>query len=150
MDLLENKDEDILLNTLKLTLALITQKKQETSQLGKVIGEEGDFKIIKRLMVLVKEGSSINFCNFTNKVYFYAISLLRAFLGYCPNTKKLIMLDKDEKDKNPRYPENICKTLLNMIKPINIGKIDSDVECAIISLLTEVIKEEPDNKRIIG
>ena len=37
-----------------------------------------------------------------------------------------------------------------MIEPLNIGNINEDVETAVLSLLTEVIKEEPDNKRNIG
>lgn len=50
VDLLGNKDEDILLNTQKLLLALITQKKTETSQFGKQIGEDQDYRIIRRLI----------------------------------------------------------------------------------------------------
>lgn len=55
------------------------------------MGEAHEYKLIKRIIQLIKEGPAINFCQFSKKVYFYATSLLRAFLGYCVQTKKLIM-----------------------------------------------------------
>ena len=49
-DLLNSKDEDILLNNLRLIMTLITQKKQETSQIGRTLAEEGEYRIIRRLI----------------------------------------------------------------------------------------------------
>jgi len=61
-ELLESKDEDILLNNLRLIMTLITQKKSEFSHIGKTLAEDSDYKIIRRLIVLIKEGLGINFC----------------------------------------------------------------------------------------
>jgi hypothetical protein len=49
-DLLNSKDEDILLNNLRLIMTLITQKKQEMSQIGRTLAEEGEYRIIRRLI----------------------------------------------------------------------------------------------------
>lgn len=76
-----------MINTLKLILALIKQDKSETSMIGKEIGEQKQYALVRQLIKIVKQGPSINYCSFDNKVNYFAISLLRAFLGYCSKTK---------------------------------------------------------------
>jgi len=80
VDLLNAKDEDILLNTLRLIMTLIAQKQGDTSMIGRTLAEESDNKIIKRLIQLIKEGPNINYCFFTKQVNFMCVSLLRAFI----------------------------------------------------------------------
>ena len=53
-DLLESKDEEILLNILKLIMTLITQKPSETSQIGRTLAEENENSIIRKIIKIVK------------------------------------------------------------------------------------------------
>lgn len=80
MELLESKDEDVVVNTLKLIMTLITKKPGDTTQMGRDLAEKKDYDILKRLISLVNEGTSIKFTHFSNQVYFMAFSLLRAFI----------------------------------------------------------------------
>jgi hypothetical protein len=85
MQLLNSKDEDILVNMLKLVMSLIAKNRTETSQIGRTLAEEENIEyganaILKRLIRLVKRGPDIPYCSFSKSVSFMAISLLRAFI----------------------------------------------------------------------
>ena len=132
-DLLDSKDEDILLNNLRLIMTLITQKKQETSQIGRMLSEEGKCRIIVRLIRLIKYGPEIFFCKFGKETYLMAISLLRAFMLYSPVTKRLIMTDRQISEKNDprmhkRYPnyvvQPIVECLISMLDPKKIDNVN--------------------------
>ena len=105
-ELLNSKDEDILLNSLRLIMTLIASSKVgEPNLIGRQLAEENDNQITKRLIKLIKEGPGINFCVFDKQVYFMAISLLRAFLQHSSNTKTLIM--SDSSGESSRYPRSV-------------------------------------------
>lgn len=65
-----------------------------------MLSEEGNCRIIKRLIRLIKLGPEIFFCKFGKETYLMAISLLRAFMLYSPITKLLIMTDRLIVEKN--------------------------------------------------
>ena len=73
MDLLDSKDEDIMLNCLRLIMTLINKKKGDTSQIGRTLGEEKDYAMIRRLIHLVKDETGINYTHYCKDVYYYAI-----------------------------------------------------------------------------
>lgn len=79
-ELLESKDEDVVLNTLKLIMTLITKKQGESTQIGRDIAEKKDNFILKRLIKLINHGTNIKYTYFSNQVYFMTLSLLRAFI----------------------------------------------------------------------
>lgn len=143
MDLLDSKDYDILENCLKLIINLIAKKQGDTNQIGRTLAEEKGNALLRKLINLVKEDTGIRFCHFPKQVYYQAIQLLRAFIQHSSATKQLIMNDRSTK-------KNIIEKIIWMINPDNIYLIDSDIENAILSLLTQVVKEEIENKRIIG
>lgn len=58
MDLLRNKDEIILINTLRLVMSLITQTDSE-SNLSRIITETNDHEIIRQLIRMIKFGPNI-------------------------------------------------------------------------------------------
>jgi len=39
---------------------------------------------------------------------------------------------------------------MDMLKPANIHKIDAEIESSILSLLTQLVREEIDYKRTVG
>ena len=80
VELMNSKDEDILVNCLRLIMTLIAQKAGETNQIGRTLAEENGNQLLKKLISLIKEGPNINYCHFSKQVYFMCISLLRAFI----------------------------------------------------------------------
>jgi len=120
-------------------MTLITQKKSETSQIGRTIAEDSDYRIIKKIIRLCKEGLGINFCILKKQIYFMALSLLRAFILYSNQTKRLIMNDKVS---STRFNYTIISHLNRMMDPANIENINHDIEGAILSLFTQIVKEE--------
>ena len=50
MELLNSKDEDILLNNLRLIMTLITKKQGESSQIGREMAERPGNELLKRLI----------------------------------------------------------------------------------------------------
>jgi len=137
-ELLNSKDEDILLNNLRLIMTLITsQNVGEPNEIGKKLAEENDNKMTSQFIKLIKEGPGIFFCMFDKQVYFMAITLLRAFIQNSDknsafNTKALIMKDKGVKDS--RYPRSVVDVMMDWLKPANLDDINSEIENAIISL----------------
>ena len=127
------------MNNLRLIMTLITQKKSETSQIGRTIAEDSDYRIIKKIIRLCKEGLGINFCILKKQIYFMALSLLRAFILYSNQTKRLIMNDKVS---STRFNYTIISHLNRMMDPANIENINHDIEGAILSLFTQIVKEE--------
>jgi len=70
MLLINSKDEDILINILKLIMTLIAKNKNETSLIGRVLADEeyaemGHHALIKSLIQLIKKGPNIPHCFFT-------------------------------------------------------------------------------------
>ena len=61
------------------------------------------------------------------------ISLLRAFIQHSSSTKPLIMSDKPYYNRNNK---SIIQTMLWLVNPINLDKIDKETENAILALLT--------------
>ena len=59
---------------------MIISKGEEQSQIGRILAESDDFKLIKTLIKLTKEGPGIPYCKFPKQVKFMTISLLRAFI----------------------------------------------------------------------
>ena len=135
----------MLLNCLRLTMTLITQKKQEQSQIGRTLAEDGDHRIIRRLIELVQEGPAINFCSFSQQVYFMLISILRAFILHSQQTKKLIMNDKLAHGSH--NSATIVDCLLSKLEPANIEQVNDELEGAILSLFTQLVKEEQEFKK---
>jgi hypothetical protein len=79
------------------------------------------------------------------------ISLLRAFIkcGIGHNVKPIIMNDK--RDPKSEINNESCKMrILNLQKPENIGNSNQEMENAIISILTQIVRDEPDYKIQIG
>jgi hypothetical protein len=54
---------------------------------------ENDYEIIKRLILLIKQGPDINYCDFTPQVLYYAVTLLRAFISYTPDKVKELLMN---------------------------------------------------------
>jgi hypothetical protein len=52
-ELLESKDEDVVLNTLKLIMTLITKKPGDTTQIGRDLAEKKEQYILRRLIKIV-------------------------------------------------------------------------------------------------
>jgi hypothetical protein len=99
MQLINSKDEDILINILKLIMTLIAKNKNEISLIGRFLADQenaefGSHALIKRLIILIKYGPDIPHCFFSKQVTFLSISLLRAFLQHSSAVKTLIMADK--------------------------------------------------------
>jgi hypothetical protein len=120
-ELLESKDEDVLLNTLKLVMTLITKKAGDTTQIGRDLADANDQKILHELIHLVNEETGIPYTHFSNQVYFMLFSLLRAFIQHSPNTRNLIMADKGKQDKEGKGSKGntIIATMMDMIHPKN-------------------------------
>ena len=131
-DLMDSKDEEILMNALRLVMTLIASKKGETNMIGRQLAEDSDNKIIKRLIGLIKQGPEINYCHFSNQVLFMSISLLRAFIQHSTSTKSLFMNDKHDL----KYTKPIKDVLLDYMHPQKIWQITPNIEEAILSLMT--------------
>ena len=100
------------------------------------------------MIKLIKEGPGISFCTFDKQVYFMAICLLRAFLQHSSSTKTLIM--SDPSGESPRYPRSVVTVMMDWLKPKNLDEINPEIENAILSLLTQVVRDEMDYKKRIG
>ena len=103
---------------------------------------------MKRLIQLIIEETGIPYTHFGNQVNFMAISLLRAFIQHSSSTKTVIMQDSSG-TKGPGK-KTVTKSMIQRINPDNLHKINKDIENAILSLLTQIVKEETDYKRTIG
>ena len=151
MQLLNSKDEDVLVNMLKLVMNLIAKNRSETSsQIGRTLAEEENIEyganaILKRLIKLVKRGPDIPHCSFSKAVTFMAVGLLRAFIQHSSATKALMMTDKATPGG-----ENFLEAVINKLHPDNIGQIDQEIEGAILSLLTQVVSEEIEHTGTVG
>jgi hypothetical protein len=143
---MNSKDEDILINCLRLIMTLIAQKAGETNQIGRTLAEENGNQLIKKLISLIKEGPNINYCHFTKQVYFMCISLLRAFIQHSVSTKQLIMNDRG----SGKYPTAVKQVIVELLHPRNLHLIDHNTENAILSLLTQIVRDEIEYKRVIG
>lgn len=151
MMLINSKDEDILMNILKLIMTLIAKNKNETSLIGRVLAEEenveyGKNALIKRLILLIKYGPNIPHCFFSKQVTFISISLLRAFLQHSSAVKTLIMSDKIPHIKKtevdhihkifvPYNEDCFIMVLIHKLFSKNVGLIDAEIENAIYSML---------------
>lgn len=147
MELLKNKDENIVINILRLIMNLITQTDSE-SNLGRLITEANDYEIVLQLIKMIKFGPNIKHCFFSKQVIYMTISLLRSFIPFSTNVKPIIMNDKGQKSE-------ICDIsvklrILNFLKPENIHEINEEMENAILSVLTQIARDEPDYKVQIG
>jgi len=76
-----------------------------------------------------------------------AISLLRAFILYSQRTKQLIMNDKPS---STRHNYNVVDYLLGQLDPDFVDTSNDDIEGAILSMFTQVIKDEHDYKKSVG
>ena len=164
MQLLNSKDEDVVVNVLKLMMTLIAKNRNETNQIGRTLAEEeysgfGPSAVIKRLLLLVKKGPNISHCKFSKMTTFLAISLLRALIQHSSHVKPLIVSDKEVKEsfgkdapkKDARVVDPSFLTVItSMIGPNYVAEIDQDIENAILSLLIQIVREEIDNKKKIG
>ena len=150
MQLLDSKDEDILVNMLKLVMTLIAKNRKESSTIGRTLAEDenmhyGANSILKRLIKLVKLGPDIPHCSFSRSVTFMAVGLLRAFIQHSSATKALMMTDE-----KGHGGENFLQAVINKLHPDNLGQIDPDIEGAILSLLTQVVSDEIEYKASVG
>lgn len=147
-ELLETTDDDIMLNNLRLLMTLVNPKGEDAMQVSKDIGGQDDCALLLRLIRIVKEGPNITYCSFNNQVKLMLFSLLRVFCQHFSKTKDLIMSDKPKKDSP--YDKPVYEVMTQMLAPHRLNEIDKDIEAAILSLLTQIIKENGDYKRLIG
>ena len=83
------------------------------------------------------------------------MTLLRAFISHTPDKVRELMMterEDDEKKRYPKYPYTIMDHLLNLIKPENIHQIKAkqDIEDAILSLFTQLVRDEKEYKMKVG
>lgn len=134
LEYLTCKEEDTLLNILRLFLALIAN----AEPIGKQICEENDNEAIYSLLNILK-GPTIPMTHFSLKITFFTLTIYRALIQYSLNAKSFLVDDK-----------KAMEAILNLIKPDQIPMINEQIESTIYSFLTQVVREEPDYKRIIG
>ena len=84
-----------------------------------------------------------------------AVTLLRAFIqnsdsSSACNTKVLIMKDPDLREEDARYRKSVITKLMYWMSPKGLDEIDSTIENAILSLFTQIIKDETDYNLKIG
>ena len=130
------KEEDTLLNILRLLLALIAN----SEPIGKLICEENDNEAIYSLLNILK-GPSIPNTRFSIKITFFALTIMRALIRHSMTPKMLFVRDHAALD-----------SILSHIKP-DAGKgapINEQTEVCIYSFFLQVIREEAEYKRIIG
>ena len=77
------------------------------------------------------------------------VSLLRAFIPFSTNVKPLIMNDKAD-PKSVICTDSVKMRILNLLKPENIHEMSEEMENAILSILTQIVRDEPDYKIQIG
>ena len=76
---------------------------------------------------------------FSHRITFFAIQILRAFIQFSINTKILFV-----------ECEEAMNAVMDLIKPSNLGNLNEQLEEAVYSFLTQLVREEQDYKRIIG
>jgi hypothetical protein len=86
LEYLNCKEEDALLNILRLFFALIA----DSEQTGKQISEENDNEAIYSLLNIIK-GPNIPNTKFSTKITFFALNILRALIKYSMTPKMLFV-----------------------------------------------------------
>ena len=109
--------------------------------------------------MLVKKGPDIQFCDFSKTIQLLSIRLLRAFISFSSFTQALIMCDCfDETNKQKSSDEQLDQmddpsfltVIISKLKPECIGQIDHEIENAILSILTQVVRNDDSNRKTIG
>ncbi|CDW74435.1 arm repeat protein [Stylonychia lemnae] len=134
LEYLTCKEEDTLLNILKLLQALIN--KSET--IGKQISEENNNECVHSLLRIL-QGPDIPMTKFSLKITFLALQILRALIQYSLNAKSLFIDNA-----------GAIEAVIKLIRIDQILTINEVMEMSIYSFLTQMVREENDYKRIIG
>ena len=92
-------DEQILINTLRLTMSLITQTDSE-SNIASTITEANYYEMIRQLIKMIKFGPNIKHCYFSKQVTYMTISLLRSFIPFSSQVKPIIMNDRADQESH--------------------------------------------------
>ena len=109
MEYLTCKEEDTLLNILRLFLALIAN----SESIGKQICEENNNEALTSLLRILKGPSpTIPMTHFSLKITFFALTIYRALISYSINAKSLLVDDK-----------KALEAILTLIKPENLPNI---------------------------
>jgi len=100
-----------------------------------MIIEENNNESVKSLLNILK-GPSIPNTHFSNKITFFALTIMRALMHYSALPKILFMED-----------HAAISAVLNVLKQTDLTE---QTELCIYSFVTSLIKDEQDYKRIIG
>ena len=152
MNLLENKDDEIILNTMRLIMTLIKKNTGDEAARGKYMVDFNDFSLIYRIKNLIMFGTQINGTNFSKNTIFMALSLLRAFIGHSKKDVIGILMENAFSGNalKPAHHGGLIKELVELINPRTIHMINKDIECAVLAILNLICKEEVDLKVKIG
>ena len=78
-----------------------------------------------------------------------SISLLRSLISFSGQVKPMIMNDKaDPSSMTCVYSVRV--RLLKLLEPKNIHEMNEEMENAVLSILTQIVRDEPDYKNIVG
>mmetsp|Transcript_41226 Transcript_41226/g.30305 ORF Transcript_41226/g.30305 Transcript_41226/m.30305 type:complete len:88 (+) Transcript_41226:1116-1379(+) len=72
-------------------------------------------------------------------ITFFAIQILRALIQYSITTKSMVVED-----------EAAIDAIASLIKVENLATVNDELENAIYSFFTQLVREESDYKRVIG
>lgn len=100
---------------------------------------------------MLKQGPGIYYTDYNVQIKFMIIQLLRIFVTHAQNSGKLKIAILSDKNRDEglgviRFNRNVLGTLLDMVKPLNLNKINEDIEAAIYSLFSELCKESEQHK----
>ncbi|TNV85265.1 hypothetical protein FGO68_gene15236 [Halteria grandinella] len=134
LEYLTCKEEDCLLNILRLLLALIAN----SEPLSKLVCESNNSEAIHSLLSVLK-GPAIPNTKFGLKITFFALAIIRALVQYSIIPKSLFVRDVGAQE-----------AVIGVIDGDKVKGVSEQVEVCVYSFFTQVIREEVDYKRILG
>jgi len=116
-------------------MTVIAQKVKNENTFGRVLGENNDLAVLKKLIEIVKVGTVIHFTEYSKEITAMAFTLLRAYLSFTIKLKPLLC-EKDRDAHRSCGEKRMLKKMLWYIRPDNLDIINSDIENTILSILT--------------
>lgn len=143
LEYLTCKREIILLNVLRLILVFIVNSETFT----KKITEENDQEAVKSLLDILS-GPGFRNTEFSIKVSYFVLIILRQMIKYSHNAKNTI-LQYQHKDDSKRAKAGL-EPIIAFVEPAKLHATSENLEICIYQFLTQLVREEPENKRMVG
>ena len=123
-----------MINVLRLIQIFIAKSETFTRK----ITEQNNLEAVRSLLQIL-HGPGIRLSEYSGKVYYFVLVILRQMIKYQPQAKDEII--KDSKS---------LEAIIQLIRPENLDQISEDFEINVYLFLVQLVREDIENKNIVG